>query len=258
LLDSLGLSWRGYKKVRKGVKKRIARHMQENGVRSISAYLTLLKHDDIAMRECQIRLAVSISRFFRDRMLWRILETDILPNLVAQCPQKIRVWSAGCSRGEEVYTFRIVWDHICSGLDQTPLLEIVASDMAPDRIAQAKVGIYSTSSLKHVPDDVLSRYFEKVRGKNRYAVKAFIKDGIQWRLHNHQATPPDDCFHIIFLRNNLLTYFQDHLRRRPFEQICHCLVSGGWLIVGSHEKPPVSTPDLLRHRIAPWAYRKLA
>ena len=257
LLDALGLSWRGYRKVRKGVKKRIARHMQAQGVRSISAYLALLKSDASAWKECQIRLTVSISRFFRDRRLWQTLETDILPEMCAQHPRHICVWSAGCSRGEEVYSFRIVWDRICQSLERIPQLRLVASDMVPAILEQAKAGVYSLSSLKDVPDEILERYFDKFPGKNRYTVIASLKEDIQWCLQDHLASPPTENFHIIFLRNNLLTYHLDPIKTQAFQKIYQRLTTGGWLIVGAHEKPPVNTPAISRHRFAPWAYRKL-
>ena len=232
--------------------------MQALGTRSISAYLTLLKQDNRVLEECQIHLTVSISRFFRDRRLWQTLELDILPEMVVQHPQSVHVWSAGCARGEEVYTFRIVWDRVCAGLDPAPSLKLLGSDMARERIADAQTGVYAPSSLKDVPQEILNRYFEKIEGKTLYAVKAFLKTGIQWRFQNHLSAPPKQSFHIIFLRNSLLTYTRKHLQSQPFRRIRHCLVPGGWLIVGAHEKPPADMPGLRRHRTAPWAYQNIA
>jgi len=83
LLRHLGLSWTGYRKVRKGVKKRIARHMQDLGCRNVSAYLVELDRRNDARLDCERLMTVSISRFFRDRKLWETLQKNILPVLAS-------------------------------------------------------------------------------------------------------------------------------------------------------------------------------
>lgn len=82
LLLHSGLSLTDYRKVRKGVKKRIARHMQDLGCRNLSAYLIELDRRNDARLDCERLMTVSISRFFRDRKLWETLQRDILPLLV--------------------------------------------------------------------------------------------------------------------------------------------------------------------------------
>ncbi len=82
LLNLFGFSWKGYRKVRKGVKKRINRHMKELGCRNMAAYLAELEKEDEARQHCELLLTVSISRFFRDREFWRTLEKKLLPELI--------------------------------------------------------------------------------------------------------------------------------------------------------------------------------
>ncbi len=112
LLQHLGLSWRGYRKVRKGVKKRICRHMYQLGCRDVSTYLLKLDKNEDARLQCEQNMAVSISRFFRDRKLWETLEKEILPELIEKHREKIAVWSAGCACGEEVYSLKILWGRL--------------------------------------------------------------------------------------------------------------------------------------------------
>ena len=101
MLERFALSPEGYRKVRKGVQKRIVRHMQELRCPSMKAYLERLDTDGAAEREARRLMDVSISRFFRDGPLWRILEEEILPSLIADHPGGLRVWSAGCALGQE-------------------------------------------------------------------------------------------------------------------------------------------------------------
>jgi chemotaxis methyl-accepting protein methylase len=256
LLDWWNFSWPGYRKVRKGVKKRISRHMQELNCSNLDAYLKLLATRIDVKEECERRMTVSISRVFRDKKLWLGLQKKILPDLVEKEKNLIRVWSAGCARGEEVYSFKIIWDRLKSAYRSLPLLEITATDMNPDYIGTAQTGIYSVSSLKEVPDDIRDAYFEENKGGNRFDVKPSLKTNITWQQKHLFDGPPGSGFHIIFLRNNLLTYYQGPLKKETLVKVLAALRANGWLIIGSHEKIPSHTPELIRHETIPWAYKK--
>ncbi len=107
LLAFFNRSWKGYRKVRKGVKKQIGRHMQSVGCRQMDAYLNLLKTSEAARLACERLLTVSISRFFRDRQIWQLLSMNILPDLARQNSDPVWIWSAGCARGEEIYSLKM-------------------------------------------------------------------------------------------------------------------------------------------------------
>ncbi len=255
LLDAFHCSWSGYRKVRKGVKKRIWRHMQELGCRNISAYLDLLNKDPQLRRECEKRMTVSISRFFRDRQLWQGLEEDILPHMIEDEKKTLRIWSAGCARGEEVYSFKIIWDRLQPRCDERPQLHITATDLHPDYIAKARAGSYSQSSLREVSREIRAHYFDLRKSGRRFEVKPFLKEDIEWKVQDLFVQPPGAVFDIIFLRNNLLTYYQDELKQKGFSLVVKALAADGWLIVGAHEKPPVGAFNLVPHASIPWAYR---
>jgi chemotaxis protein methyltransferase CheR len=255
LLDQLDFSWSGYRKVRKGVKKRIWRHMQELKCQNMHAYLDLLNQSAGLRQECKKRMTVSISRFFRDRQLWLDLENDILPRMVQKDKKRVRVWSAGCARGEEVYSIKIVWDRLTEKFPQWPGIEILATDMHPDYIDKAREGVYARSSMKEVSREVREQYFEIRKNGHRFDIKAEFKKGIEWKVRDLFSGPPGCDFDMIFLRNNLLTYYRTHLKIKGLKRILKALVPGGWLIVGSHEKPPSAVSDLQRNRSIPWAYR---
>jgi chemotaxis protein methyltransferase CheR len=257
LLQHLGLSWTGYRKVRKGVKKRIARHMQDFGCRNVSAYLVELDRRNNARRDCERLMTVSISRFFRDRKLWETLQKDILPVLVETHHENIKVWSAGCASGEEVYTLKILWDVLEASTGRLPYLEVLATDMNPDYLERAKAGVYPLSSLKEVSEQLRSVYFQvQARGK-RHAVKSSLKKGIMWREHHLLSDPPGSQFRIIFLRNNLLTYYRDELKRLAFRKALASLSTGGFLIIGSHEKLPFETAELLPFGSLSFVFKKV-
>jgi chemotaxis methyl-accepting protein methylase len=255
LLDTFDFKWSGYRKVRKGVKKRISRHMQETNCPSMHGYLALIAQNETVRRECELRLTVSISRFFRDRQLWVGLEQDILPGIIKTQREKLRVWSAGCARGEEVYSLKIIWDCLKPTYAQLPVLEITASDKHPDYIEKARAGVYAKSSLKEVPTEMRERYFDIRKSGNRFDIKAFIKADIDWKVQDIFAEPPGAGFNIIFLRNNLLTYYKEPIIEEGLSRVSKALIPQGWLIVGSHEKLPVGASNFRRHESIPWAYQ---
>ena len=255
LLDEFNLAWSGYRKVRKGVKKRISRHMQETNCSSMQSYLDLIHQNKEVRQDCELRMTVSISRFFRDRQLWVGLEEEILPGIIQTQRRKLRIWSAGCARGEEVYSIKIIWDHLDQKYAHLPLLEIIATDKHPDYINKARAGEYTKSSLKEVPTEMREHYFNIRKSGHRFDIKAFVKAGIDWKVQDIFAAPPGADFNIIFLRNNLLTYYKEHFKKDGLSRVVKALSPGGWLIVGSHEKMPPTALILRRHPSISWAYQ---
>lgn len=244
LMDFFGLSWMGYRKVRKGVKKRVARYMQELEVRSIHECLLSMENDPALRKQVERSLTVSISRFFRDRALWQIMEDLVLPIVIDSKRQKIKVWSAGCACGEEVYSFKILWDRLRDRYKRLPELELWATDLNPEVLDKAREGVYPLSSLKELPPEIRSKYFRSVQ-ETRLAISDSLKEGIFWKIHNILIDdPPQADFQIIFLRNNLLTYYKDKFRKPAFRKVIDSLSAEGFLIIGSREKLLGDYPEL--------------
>ncbi len=245
LLDFLGYSWAGYRKVRKGVKKRIRRHMQRLGCRDVTAYLILLDHQAASRHECELLMTVSISRFFRDRCLWQMLEYRWLPDIIAREPLQINVWSAGCACGEEVYSFKIVWERLKTRFESLPMLELLATDRHPQYIGRARSGIYNRSSLREVAADVRTGFFESRKGSKQFAIKEELKSDIRWEVGHLPTEPSGSVFDVIFLRNNILTYCRRESQIRALSSILNCLAAGGLFITGCHEGLPFKTGELV-------------
>ena len=245
LLERLGLSWEGYRKVRKGVKKRICRHMHQLGCQTVEAYLLVLGRDSGVRYHCERLMTVSISRFFRDPGLWRTLADEILPMIFKENTMSMKVWSAGCACGEEAYSMKILCEMMASRVKQMPDVEIWATDMNPDYLKRAQTGIYSASSLKELPQALRTRYFRPAQQQHAYRINEPLKKGLIWRVHNLLSDPPDSQFQLIFLRNSLLTYYRDALKLPALEKVVDSLAQGGFLVIGRHEKIPSKVPGLL-------------
>jgi chemotaxis protein methyltransferase CheR len=139
---------------------------------------------------------------------------------------------------------------------QLPEIKIVATDIHPDYIDKARAGKYTKSSMKEVSQEIRKQYFDIRKSGNRFDIKAAFKEGIDWKVQDIFSDPPGSAFDIIFLRNNLLTYYKPHLKIEGLKRIITVLSPGGWLIVGSHEKLPSAVSNMQRHLSIPWAYQK--
>lgn len=256
LLNRFNRSWPGYRKVRKGVKKRIGRHLRRKGFSSIDDFLDATKKNIALQKELELLLLVPITRFFRDRGLWRALENRILPGQAAHSGKKLKVWSAGCSNGDEAYSVKITWHQIKRAHSDFPDLEILGTDANPECIENARRGIYRQSSLKEVPAETRTRYFKRRGTKNRWEVKEFLKEGIQWKVAELPDDLPPKAFDVLFLRNNILTYYLDPLRSKIFKGVLTCLAPTGILIVGSHENLPPGFDELTPDRHIPCVYHR--
>jgi len=258
VLEAFGLAWHGYRKVRKGAKKRLSRLMASYGASSVAAFLERCRQREAIREEALRALAVPISRFFRDRRLWVVLEAEVLPGLIRWCADPLRVWSAGCARGEEAYSFKILWHESAARGERLPSLELWATDFHPGFLEAAAEGVYPRSSLREVSSDRLSTFFVPV-GKDRYAVSDFIKEGIRWRRSDLlRDPPPSSAVHLVFLRNNLLTYYEPPEQERALRRVVESLVEGGFLVLGSRERPPPGTWPLVRCGAHPHLFRKVA
>jgi chemotaxis protein methyltransferase CheR len=151
-------------------------------------------------------------------------------------PKGIRIWSAGCACGEEVYSLKILWAIMEEQKGPLPSLEVLASDLNEACLERARAGIYPASSLKEIPEVLRERFFRRT-GK-RWVVSEGLKRDITWQMGDLLGAPPDEAFHLIFLRNNLLTYYSDTAKAPAFRKLLEALVPSGYLVVGSHEEIP--------------------
>lgn len=245
LLRYFNRPWKGYRKVRKGVIKRLRQHMAELDCASLTEYIEVIEQSGEAYQRCQDCLRVTISRFFRDREVWYALRDRLLPKLLDKWPQGLNVWSGGCSCGEEPHSLAIIW----SMLNNPAGIHILATDADPCCLARARQGIYPRSSLKELPVEVMANHFDKTGGR-LYEVKQFLQENIQWQRRDLLGPPPEGPFQIIFLRNNLLTYYNRPLVDRVLESIAAQLLPGGFLIIGAHESLPEVGTTFRRDRCA--------
>jgi len=139
--------------VRSQVCKRLRRRLAALGLKDLSDYRALLAADAAQWRQLDGLFRVSVSRFYRDQVVWNCLERELLPQLAVQAlargETRLRIWSAGCASGEEPYTLALTF-----ALGDTPKScepEILATDADPNLLARARRACYPGSSLRELP-----------------------------------------------------------------------------------------------------------
>ena len=245
LLEHFGFSREGYRRVRKGVKKRLRRHMQELGCRRLACYLEAIEADPHRRSACLRRLSVPISRFMRDGEFWEALAGRILPDLVNRFGVPLAVCSAGCAGGEEVYSLAICARSLRRPIptDQ-PLMTILAMDLNPANLARAREGIYTRSSFREMDAERLTRHFNPLRGGRRYRIRPELQSDISWLCCDIRALPMVATFHLVLMRNDILTYLDRSSQKQALQGVERYLQPGGLLVVGRRERLPLKVAGL--------------
>lgn len=256
LLNCFDLCAEGYRKVRRGVQKRIVRHMQQLGCPSVRDYLARLESDGGTREEARRLLDVSISRFFRDGDLWQTLEAETLPSLVAAHPSGLRIWSAGCALGQEVYSIRMLWARLAGGATAMPPLDLLATDVNPAYLERAIEGVYPARALARMPEEARARFFLPA-GRGSVRVAGELRQGIRWQVHDLATHPPPAReVHIVFLRNNLLTYYRKEIVEATLPAIAGSVAVDGFLVIGRKEHLPGFLEGFDPHPAVPCLLRR--
>ncbi len=172
--------------------------------------------------------------FFRDGRGMRTIAADILEAMAGNRPQgsRLRVWSAGCSTGQELYSLAMGMADAGSFRDSWTL-ELLGTDISQKALLRAKQGVYSSFEIQRgLPVRLMLRWFEQ-EGDN-WRVRDTLKDMVEFRQHNILHAPPAGRFDAILCRNVLL-YFPIETRRRVLSNLAGSLVPDGVLMLGAGE-----------------------
>lgn len=174
--------------------------------------------------------------FFRENDHFEYMKNVILPGIDKKGLNEIRIWSAGCSTGEEPYTIAMtVFDYY--GRRKMPELLLLATDIDTQVLQKAINGIYAEERVATVDEDIIKTYFDPVGGDPcNYAIKDFVKSKVYFRRLNllQDEYPMKKKFDIIFCRN-VIIYFDRETQTRLFENFYRYLKDDGYLLIGHSE-----------------------
>jgi chemotaxis protein methyltransferase CheR len=228
-----GLSLEAYKD--KCLRRRIAVRMRACGVHTYAEYAALLARTPAEYEHLKDAITINVTRFFRNAETWQRLAADYLPGLLTRVPGTIRVWSAGCSSGEEAYGIAILLAEAATRAGDTRGVERVfvdATDIDRRSLERAAEGLYSFDALAETPAAVRERYFERESGGWRVA--AVVRRRIRVRRHDLGREPPPGTFHLIICRN-VVIYFERPVQEQLFLSFADALLPEGLLVLGKVE-----------------------
>ncbi len=181
------------------------------------------------------KLSTNYTYFMREDQHYKFLVNIILPDLLPTLkPKDLRIWSAGCSSGEEPYTTAMVLDDYLGVHKNEWDSKILATDISPQVLQMAHEAVYPEDRLQNLSPAWKQKYFTKV-DKELFEVKDSIKSEVIFRSFNlMEAMPFRKKFHVIFCRN-VMIYFNKPTRDALVERYYDQLELGGYLFIGTSE-----------------------
>jgi len=217
--------------------RRIERRMSIHQISKIASYVRYLQENPAELDILFKELLIGVTNFFRDPAVWKELEENVIPSLIATMPhgQILRAWIPGCSTGEEAYSLAIVFKEALEKTipNNNLSLQIFATDLDIAAIDKARKGIFPPNIVADVTPDRLNRFFIKADDDN-YRVNAQIRKMVLFAPQNVIKDPPFTKLDILSCRN-LLIYMDTELQKKLLTLFHYSLNNGGMLILGSAE-----------------------
>jgi chemotaxis protein methyltransferase CheR len=248
------------------VENRLANRLKELNLKNFGEYYYYLRFDPGRRAELTKLFEVITTNetsFYRNPPQLQVFQDKVLKTeldkLRAARSRKLRIWSAGCSTGEEPYTLAMILQEVLK--TETPLwdIKITANDLSESVVSAARKGIYSEYSLRTTPKDIVTRYFKKEG--STYVVEQKLKNMISFgmiNLSDKAMLRRVDRSHIIFCRN-VIIYFDDEMKRQVIESFYDNLLPGGCLLIGHSESlHNISRAFKPEHHTGTIVYRKEA
>ena len=222
------------------VRTRLARRLRALQLTSFEAYCEVVKNP-AEKEELGIMisaLTTNVSHFFREEHHFDLLRETVIPTLMAKSKsgQRIRIWSAGCSNGQEPYS--IAMTLIEEGFPGNADLKILATDIDPNVVAHAKAGAYPEQMMSGLSPDRRERFFEKHSDRNGDVWRAdtTLREWVSFRqLNLLHDWPMRGAFDAIFCRN-VVIYFDQPTQDRLWQRFAGILNPDGWMFLGHSER----------------------
>ncbi|MGB9436450.1 MAG: CheR family methyltransferase, partial [Desulfobacterales bacterium] len=179
-------------------------------------------------------MLIGVTNFFRDPAAFEVLKKQVLPALIKnkRPDSSIRIWSVGCSTGEEAYSMAILFSEAMEMLKQHFNIQIFASDIDAQAIDYARLGVYPDSIAADVPQERLNQYF--IKEDNSYTLRKQIRDMIVFAVQNVIKDPPFSKIDFVSCRN-LLIYMDNELQKKVLPLYHYTLNPDGILFLGTSE-----------------------
>jgi two-component system, chemotaxis family, CheB/CheR fusion protein len=216
--------------------RRIARRMAVQQIGTMDDYVRFLQQTPAEANALFRDLLIGVTSFFRDPEAFRALEEQIVPALFAgKSPSAVlRVWSAGCSTGEEAYSLAILLQERLELLKQSNRIVVFATDIDSSAIATARAGLYPASIAADISSERLARFFTAEADGSAYRIHKSIRDLLVFSEQDVIKDPPFSKLDFISCRN-LMIYMGGELQKKLMHLFHYALNASGTLFLGTSE-----------------------
>lgn len=215
--------------------RRLRSRMSATSRPTFADYAAYLESDPEEYARLVNSLLIKVTEFFRDPKLFDYLRVNLLPELIAEARRErreLRIWSAGCSTGEEAYSLAIIVAEALGEELPWPEIRIFATDIDREAIAFARRGLYPPAAFKGLPARARDRYFERSDGG--YEVGKRLRALMVFGEHDLGERAPFPRIDLLLCRN-VLIYFTAPMQRVALETFAFSLRPGGRLVLGTSE-----------------------
>jgi len=218
------------------IHRRIERRMAVHQVDTLENYVKYLQQTPVEVEALFRDLLIGVTNFFRDPETFKVIEDQVIPKLFAgkRADTVIRVWSPGCSTGEEAYSLAILLAERQEAMKQGFKVQVFATDLDSLAIATARVGRYPASIAADLTPERLARFFTAESDGSTYRVNKGLRDMLIFSEQNAIKDPPFSKLDLISCRN-LLIYMGSELQKKLIPLFHYALNPGGFLFLGTSE-----------------------
>ncbi|XRO76725.1 CheR family methyltransferase [Methanocaldococcus sp. 10A] len=216
------------------IMRRIRVRMKATKCKTFKEYYEYLKSHSDENEKLAETLTVNVTEFWRDITVYNEIQKIIDGWVADRTIRKIRIWSAGCSSGEEPYGVAIILSEAMEKHKRKLLnASITATDIDKEILAKARRGVYQAKQLKNLPPQIIEKYFIKLNDEE-YMIKNTLKKFVKFQYHDLIKDPPLKNMDMVLCRN-VIIYFDKKIQEEIFLKFYESLNPGGFLILGKTE-----------------------
>jgi two-component system CheB/CheR fusion protein len=230
LRDYSGIDFAYYKE--NTINRRLERRISVNRFASIEKYLEFLAESDAEKEILYREFLIGVTHFFRDKEAFDSLYEKVFPKLFSTDKKLFRVWTTGCSTGEEAFSITILLMEAAEKFQYSGEIKVFASDIDRNSIEKASRGLYPESIVSDVEAHLLKKYFHKA--DNGYQINENVRNNIVFATHNVLKDPPFSKLDLLVCRN-LFIYLKPEIQSNLLSRFYYSLNPGGYLFMGSSE-----------------------
>ncbi|MFG2497984.1 CheR family methyltransferase [Streptomyces sp. NPDC048441] len=230
--DARGFDFTGYKRSTLG--RRIRKRMEDAGTHDYADYRDLLETDTVEFQTLFNTILINVTSMFRDPDAWELLQREVVPELIAGLgpDDEVRVWSAGCSSGEEAYSLAIIFAEALGIEESLNRVKIYATDVDEEALRDARAGQYPARNLESLSVELRDKYFEQHDA--HYVFRPDLRRRVIFGRHDITRDAPISRLDLLVCRNTLM-YFNVEAQAQIVDRFHFALRASRYLFLGKAE-----------------------